>query len=72
MAISYKPFFKTLIDKDISREQIKQDLKISPATMAKLSKNENVSLSVIDKLCDYLNCEIEDIIKHEKNNDFKE
>lgn len=66
MAFTYKPLFKTLIDKDITREQIKNDLSLSSATMAKLTKGENVALNIIDKLCDYLNCEVEDIIKHEK------
>ena len=66
MSFNYKPFFKTLIDKDATREIIKKDLKISPATMAKLAKGENVSLSVLDDLCNYLDCDIEDIIKHEK------
>lgn len=66
MAFTYKPFFKLLIDKDITREQIKNDLKLSPVTMAKLAKGENVSMIVLDKLCSHLNCEIEDIIAHEK------
>lgn len=67
MSFDYKPFFKTLIDKEVTREQIKKELRLSPATMAKLGKGENVSMSVLDKLCEYLNCEIEDIIKHRKN-----
>jgi len=66
MSFDYKPFFKTLIDKEVTREQIKKDLQLSPATMAKLAKGENISMSVLDKLCEYLNCEIEDIISHVK------
>ncbi|WP_285398970.1 helix-turn-helix transcriptional regulator [Lysinibacillus sp. fls2-241-R2A-57] len=66
MSFDYKPFFKTLIDKEVSREQIKKDLQLSPATMAKLAKGENISMSVLDKLCEYLDCEIEDIISHVK------
>jgi len=68
MSFDYKPFFKTLIDKEVTREQIKKDLQLSPATMAKLAKGENVSMSVVDKLCDYLECEVEDIISHVKSN----
>ncbi|XKO55887.1 helix-turn-helix domain-containing protein [Lysinibacillus fusiformis] len=67
MSFDYKPFFKTLIDKEVTREQIKKELQLSPATIAKL-KGENVSMSVIDKLCDYLECEVEDIISHVKSN----
>jgi len=66
LSFDYKPFFKTLIDKEITREQIKKDLQLSPTTMAKLAKGENVSMIVLDKLCQYLNCEIEDIIAHVK------
>lgn len=66
LSFDYKPFFKTLIDKEITREQIKKDLQLSPTTMAKLAKAENVSMIVLDKLCQYLNCEIEDIIAHVK------
>jgi len=66
MSFDYKPFFKTLIDKEVTREQIKKDLQLSPATMAKLAKGENISMSVLDKLCEYLDCEIEDIISHVK------
>lgn len=69
MPFDYKPFFKTLIDKEVTREQIKKDLQLSPATMAKLAKGENVSMSVLDKLCEYLDCEIEDIISHLKESD---
>jgi len=68
MSFDYKPFFKTLIDKEVTREQIKKDLQLSPATMAKLAKGENVSMSVVDKLCNYLECEVEDIISHVKSN----
>lgn len=66
MSFDYKPFFKTLIDKEVTREQIKKDLQLSPTTMAKLAKGENVSMIVLDKLCQYLNCEIENIIAHVK------
>lgn len=66
MPFDYKPFFKTLIDRDLTREQIKKELQLSPTTMAKLAKGENVSMTVLDKLCEYLNCEIEDVILHIK------
>lgn len=66
MAFDYKPLFKTMIDKNVTREQIKKELQLSPATMAKLTKGENVSLTVLDKLCTFLDCEIEDVISHIK------
>lgn len=68
MSFSYKPLFKTMIDKNVTREQMKIELKLSPTTMAKLSKGENISLAVLDKMCFYLDCQIEDIISHNKSN----
>lgn len=67
MSFSYKPLFKTMIDKNVTREQMKIELKLSPTTMAKLSKGENISLTVLDRMCSYLDCEIEDIISHNKS-----
>lgn len=67
MTFEYKPLFKTMIDKEVTREDLKKDLQLSSATMAKLTKGEYVSMAVLDKLCSYLNCEIEDIIQHNKN-----
>lgn len=56
-----------MIDKNVTREQMKIELKLSPTTMAKLSKGENISLTVLDRMCSYLDCEIEDIISHNKS-----
>ena len=55
-----------MIDRDISKGQLRQALGISQATLAKLAKDEFVSLEVLDKICEYLNCEIEDILEHIK------
>ncbi len=60
--ISYKPLLKLLIDKNIK----KTELPLSLPTVAKLSKNEYVSLEVIDKLCEHLNCQPGDLIEHVK------
>ncbi len=63
--ISYKPLRKLLIDKDISCGELKSILQISSATMAKLNSDKMVSLTVIDKICKYLNCNIEDVMQYE-------
>lgn len=63
--ISYKPLRKLLIDKDMSRGELKDILKISSATMAKLNSDKIVSLAVIDKICKYLDCNVEDVMKYE-------
>lgn len=60
--ISYKPLLKLLIDKNMK----KTELPLSLPTVAKLSKNEYVSLEVIDKLCEHLNCQPGDLIEYVK------
>lgn len=63
--ISYKPLRKLLIDKDLSCGELKDILQISFATMAKLNSDKIVSLVVIDKICKYLNCNIQDVMQYE-------
>ena len=61
MSISYKKLWVLLIEKDITRAQMRRDLKIATATMSKLSKGEEVSLSVLLRICEYLDFDIGDI-----------
>lgn len=62
--ISYKPFLKLLIDKEMKKQDIMQITGISKATMAKLNTNGYVSLEVIDKLCTALNCQPADLLEY--------
>ena len=69
MKISYKKLWVLLAEKEISQVAFRKDLNIAKGTMTKLRKNEEVALSVILRICDYLNCNIGDIcdaIKEEK------
>lgn len=61
MKISYKKLWIMLIEKDITKAKLRKDLKIATGTMNKLNKNEEVSLSVLLRICGYLNCNIGDI-----------
>ena len=61
MGISYKKLWVLLIEKDITRAQMRRDLKIATGTMSKLNKGEEVALSVLLRICEYLNCDIGDI-----------
>lgn len=63
---SYTPLFTTLVQKNMTRTQLREALGIGTGTIAKMSKGEYVSLEVLDKICSYLNCDISDIITHEK------
>lgn len=62
MAISYKKLWKLLIDKDMTAVDLRQATGIAPNTMTKLRKDEEVSLSVLVKICTALNVNIGDII----------
>mgnify|MGYP002517322225 FL=1 len=61
MGISYKKLWVLLIEKDITRAQMRRDLKIATGTMSKLNKGEEVALSVLLRICEYLECDIGDI-----------
>ena len=61
MDISYKKLWILLIEKDITRAQMRRDLKIATGTMSKLNKGEEVALSVLLRICEYLDCDIGDI-----------
>jgi putative transcriptional regulator len=64
MGFSYNPLWKLLIDKGMSKEDLRKQIETSAATIAKMGKNENVSLDVIDRICTKLNCRVEDVIEH--------
>ena len=63
MAISYKRLWKVMIDKDINKTILCQKTGISSGTMAKMSKDEPVTLTVLEKICDVLECDIGDIVE---------
>ena len=60
--ISYKPLLKLLVDKDISRAQLREMCGYSTAVATKLNRNEPVSLTVLLNICAKLDCQIEDLL----------
>ena len=61
--VSYKKLWKLLIDKDMKRKDLREATGISTASMAKLSKNENLTTDVLLRICDALKCYISDIME---------
>ena len=61
MKIIYKKLWVMLIQRDITKVQLRTDVGISAGTMSKLNKGEDVALSVLLRICDYLKCDIGDI-----------
>lgn len=62
MAVDYTKLWKLLIDKKINKSQLKELAHISTNAVAKLGRNENVSLDTLEKVCVALECRIEDIM----------
>ena len=62
-SVSYKKLWKLLIDKDMKRKDLRKVTGISTSSMAKLSKNENLTTDVLLRICDALKCDISDIME---------
>lgn len=62
MAVSYKKLWKLLIDKDMTKTQMRIAADIAPGTLAKMNKDEPVSMDVMFRICNALNCEFNDIV----------
>lgn len=71
MKVSYKKLFKLLIDKEMKKTEFAKRIGIGQNTLAKLSKNENVSMEVLIKICEGLDCRLEDIVEFVKDEDYK-
>ena len=63
MKISYKKLWKLLIDKDMKKKDLVAKSGISQASLAKMGKNENVSLDVLLRVCEALDCDFCDVIQ---------
>lgn len=66
MKISYNKLFDILEERGITKTKLRQHIKISTATLAKLSKNEPVAMKVIEDICSFLDCQPGDIMAMEK------
>ena len=63
MRISYNNLFKLLIDKGMKKTELAAAAGLTPATLARLSKGQTVSMETIIKICECLDCRIEDVIE---------
>lgn len=62
MGVSYKKLFKLMIDRDMKKKDLRELASIGNSTMAKLENDENVTMEVMAKICNALNCKIDDIV----------
>lgn len=63
MALSYNKLWKLLIDRNMNKTDLRILTGMSQATLAKLSKGENITTEVLERICTVLNCRIEDIVE---------
>ena len=63
MAVSYKKLWKLLIDRDMTKTQMRKESGITTGALAKLGRNENVNTEVLVKICNALHCDISDIME---------
>lgn len=63
METSYKKLWKQLIDRDMTKTELRMRSGISTMALAKLGKGENVSIEVLKKICATLECDIGDIME---------
>ena len=62
MTLNYNKLWKLLIDKGMTKTEMRLKADISTTTLAKLGKNETVSMEVLLKICKVLNCNVGDIM----------
>ena len=67
--VNYKPLWKMLIDRDISKQQLREKTSIARSTMVKMANNEYVAMDVLVRICIALNCGMDDIVEIERSNE---
>lgn len=63
LKISYNKLWKMLIDKNMNKQDLKNATGISSASIAKLGKGENITTDILLKICEALDCRLEDIME---------
>ncbi len=63
MKVSYNKLWKLLIDMNLNKTKLREMTQMSPNTMAKLGKNETISMDIILRICEVLKCDVGDIME---------
>ncbi len=66
MLVDYKKLWIKLIENNITKPQLRQRANLSPSTLTKLNKNEYVSMDVLTRICNILDCDFGDIVEVKK------
>ncbi|NLG05656.1 MAG: helix-turn-helix transcriptional regulator [Clostridia bacterium] len=71
MAVSYNRLWKLLVDKKMSKADLRKAAGLAPNTMTKLRRDEPVAMTVLDKICETLNTDYGDIMQYTPNDQEK-
>ena len=63
MRISYNKLWKMLIEKNMKKSELREKAGISSASLAKLGKGDNITTDVLLRICEVMDCRIEDILE---------
>ncbi len=69
MSFSYNRLWKILIDKNMMKTELQEAVGISATTLAKMGKNEPISLKTIGRICKTLKCDVGDIVEYVDDED---
>lgn len=64
LAFDYNPLWVLLVKKRMKKTELAEKIGISKSTLAKMGKNEYVAMEVLDRICNYLSCQMSDIVEH--------
>ena len=64
--ITYKPLWKLLIDRDMTKTELRKKTQIAPSTFTKMNNNQQVSLDILARICVELKCGFDDIVEIER------
>ena len=62
--VSYKPLYRLLVERDMSKADLMKAAKISPNTMTKIRRNEEVSMAILNRICNVLGVSYGDIVEY--------
>lgn len=67
MKVSYNKLWKLLVDRKMSKADLRKAVKMSPNTMTKMRRDQEISMSILLKIGDYLDCDISEIMEFVKD-----
>ena len=69
MIVSYNKLWKLLIDKKMTKQELRRITKISSSVISKMGKGQSVTTDILLRICDALNCDFADIMEVDRSED---